>query len=198
MKQLFIASGNAHKVAEFTRLLAGSGFMAHSAASCGGMPEVDENGGSFAANARIKAQALRALAPDEAWALADDSGLEVDALNGAPGVYSARYAGAGASDRENVEKLLHALESAKSPARAARFRCALCLIGPKGVMRSFEGTCEGRIARVPSGEEGFGYDPVFIPQGYEQSFGKLGETVKNRLSHRASAVREMRAALKLD
>ena len=110
--QLIIASGNAHKVEEFEKLLKGINFAVTSANICGGMPEVKEDGDTFAANSQLKAEALRAIAPAEAWIMADDSGLEVDALSGAPGVYSARYAGEGATDETNVAKLLEALADA--------------------------------------------------------------------------------------
>lgn len=195
MKQLIVATGNAHKVEEFNQLLAGCGFEVCSATVCGGMPDVVEDGESFAANARIKALALRVVAPKEAWIVSDDSGLEVDALGGAPGIYSARYAGEGASDRTNLHKLLGELEAVPAVERAARFRCVLCLIDAEGEEHLFEGACEGQISQEPSGMEGFGYDPIFVPEGFAQSFGELGERVKSRLSHRALAVKHMRGFL---
>jgi len=192
MRRLILATGNGHKVAEFAGLLEGPGRAVESASVCGGMPEVEETGGTFAANARLKAEALAARAPEGAWVLADDSGLEVDALDGAPGVYSARYAGAEASDAANREKLLEALRGMPPDRRTARFRCVLCLIRD-GAVSFYEGSCEGRIAEAAAGEEGFGYDPVFIPDGYDRTFGELGEGVKAELSHRAKAVGELRA-----
>lgn len=195
MKTLIVATGNAHKVEEFDLLLAGCGFEVASAKVCGGMPDVAEDGDSFAANARIKALALRAVAPTGAWVVSDDSGLEVDALGGAPGIYSARYAGEGASDHANVDQLLDELKDVPEPERTARFRCVLCLIDPQGTERFFEGACEGRIADRPTGSEGFGYDPVFVPEGYAKSFGDLGEAVKSRLSHRSRASSAMRSHL---
>ncbi|MEO0509563.1 MAG: RdgB/HAM1 family non-canonical purine NTP pyrophosphatase [Verrucomicrobiota bacterium] len=188
MKTLIIATGNTHKTGEFAQLLASLNYSVQSAAVCGGMPYVEENGSSFAANAELKAKALRAAAPAEAWILADDSGLEVDALNGAPGIYSARYAGEKASDKDNLEKLLAALSGVLEAKRTARFRCALCVIGPDGRSHFYEGSCKGYISLSPTGCTGFGYDPVFIPEGYSQSFAELGESVKDRLSHRAKAV----------
>jgi non-canonical purine NTP pyrophosphatase, rdgB/HAM1 family len=196
MQSLILATGNPHKVEEFTLLLADLPYTVASARSCGGMPEVEESGRTFAANAALKAFALRERAPADAWVLADDSGVEVDGLGGAPGVYSARYAGAGASDAANVDKLLTALEGLPESARRARFRCVLCLLGPDREAIYFEGSCEGRIAHRPTGEAGFGYDPVFIPEGYETSFAQLGESVKARLSHRAKAVEALRAGLR--
>lgn len=190
--QIIIATGNAHKVLELEQLLAGLGVQVESAAVVGGMPEVEESGQTFAANALLKAAALRALASASAYVLADDSGLEVDALDGAPGVYSARYAGPNASDAENRHQLLTALAGAGDAPRTARFRCVLCLLGPKGEAQYFEGSCEGSITEAERGKEGFGYDSIFMPEGYTKTFGELGESVKQRLSHRANAVHALR------
>ena len=190
--QIIIATGNAHKVLELEQLLSDLNLRVDSARVAGGMPEVEETGKTFEANAKLKADALRALAPKEFYVLADDSGLEVDFLNGAPGVYSARYAGLGASDETNLNKLLTSLRGVEPPKRTARFRCVLCLLTPDGATNYFDGSCEGAIAEAPRGSQGFGYDPVFIPQGYEESFGELGEAVKSHLSHRAQAVQALR------
>jgi XTP/dITP diphosphohydrolase len=195
MKQLIVASGNAHKVEEFDGLLQASGFEVFSAKICGGMPDVLEDGDTFGANARIKALALRAIAPKEAWIVSDDSGLEVDALGGAPGIYSARYAGEDASDLRNLNKLLLELEKQAGAKRSARFRCVLCLIDPSGREQFFDGACEGTIAKAPAGTKGFGYDPVFVPKGHRVSFAELGEATKSKLSHRALAVLAMRHCL---
>lgn len=192
---LIIATGNAHKVEEFQILLDGLNFDVQSAKACGGMPEVDENGSTFAANAQLKAEALRAQVPAGAWVLADDSGLEVDALDGAPGIYSARYAGLDASDGDNVVKLLEALKDVPRSQRTARFRCVLCVIDHEGYMTHYDGTCEGRIDTNVQGDGGFGYDPIFIPEGYSESFAQLGDSVKSQLSHRAKAVQWMRSIL---
>lgn len=193
MKELILATGNTHKAEEFALLLQGIGFNIVSASKCGGMPPVVEDGETFAANAQIKAEALRAIAPTDAWVLADDSGLEVDALDGAPGIFSARYAGSGASDQENLQKLLSSMKQVKN--RSARFRCVLCLIDPEGYLTHYEGISIGTISANPSGTKGFGYDPVFIPEGYNKSFSELGETVKNKISHRAKAVDWLRTVL---
>lgn len=193
--RLIIATGNAHKVEEFELLLQGLNFEVVSANACGGMPQVEENGSTFAANAQLKAEALRAQAPAGSWVLADDSGLEVDALDGAPGIYSARYAGAQASDRANVDKLLAALQDVPHSERGARFRCVLCLIDHEGYMTHYDGTCEGRIDTEVHGDGGFGYDPIFIPEGYNKSFAQLGDAVKGELSHRGKAVQWMRSIL---
>lgn len=158
--------------------------------SIGGMPPVAENGATFAANALIKARALagRAVAGD--WILADDSGLEVDALEGGPGLYSARYAGPGATDAENRDKLLKALAGISEFGRKARFRCALALISSGGCERIVEGRCEGRIIAQERGEGGFGYDALFVPEGHLQTFAELGPAVKDSISHRARALRQ--------
>jgi len=191
MNRLIIATGNAHKTEEFAQLLSGTEYDVQSASVCGGMPEVEENGTSFAENAQLKAEALRQLAPENDWVLADDSGLEVNALDGEPGIYSARYAGEGATDGENTEKLLAALSGVSLQERTARFRCALCLISPEGRVFCYEGSCEGHIRDTAVGASGFGYDPVFVPTGYERSFAELGDAVKAKLSHRARAVRAL-------
>jgi XTP/dITP diphosphohydrolase len=192
MKRMIVATGNPHKVEEFESLLELVGFEICSAGICGGMPEVVEDGDSFSANAAIKARALRAVAPVDAWIVSDDSGLEVEALGGAPGIYSARYAGEQASDAANVDKLLNALQPVSMDRRAARFRCVLCLIDPHGEEHFFEGACSGDIAMAPQGSAGFGYDPVFVPNGYVASFAELGEAVKAGLSHRAKAVQALK------
>ena len=161
------------------------------APAVGGMPPVDENAGTFSGNALLKARALQKLAPPSSWVLADDSGLEVQALGGAPGVHSARFAGVGAPDGANTEKLLRALEIIPDSARAARFVCVLALLGPDGREKFFEGECRGRIGRAPAGGGGFGYDPVFFPDGFEKTFAEIGDDVKNKISHRALALRKL-------
>ena len=190
--QLIIATNNTHKVEEigalFQRTLP---FEVCSARICGGMPPVNEDGDTFIENAEKKAIALKQIAPSDAWILSDDSGLLVDTLDGAPGIYSARYAGEQASDEQNVDKLLEVLESVPVQQRTARFYCVLCLIDPDGCIMDFTGSCKGRIAMFASAGAGFGYDPVFIPNGYAHSFAELGDAIKNKLSHRALAVRSM-------
>mgnify|MGYP000343331196 FL=1 len=195
MEDLILATGNNHKAEEFAQLLDGLSFQVRSASFCGGMPTVTEDGTAFAANADLKATALRAIAPANAWVLADDSGLEVDALDGAPGIFSARYAGPGASDRQNLEKLLAEMRDVPGSQRTARFRCVLCLIDPHGHRTFYDGICNGQIATQPTGTEGFGYDPIFIPDAYEKSLAELGESVKSRISHRAKAVEWLRSVI---
>ena len=188
MRKIVLATGNQHKADEFKDLFADSKFKVLSAQKYGGMPKVIEDGKTFQTNAYLKAYALYKQLKKKHWVIADDSGLEVDSLNGAPGIYSARYAGAKASDTDNVYKLLRNLEGISESKRQARFRCVLCLIDDDGGIYYFEGACEGNICRKPKGRSGFGYDPIFIPERYESSFAELGESIKSKLSHRAKAV----------
>jgi XTP/dITP diphosphohydrolase len=131
------------------------------------------------------------------FVIADDSGLEVEALRGAPGIHSARYAGMNATDREKTQKLLEELARVGSPknARRARFRCVLALASKGSVLGAFEGIVEGQIADRPRGSHGFGYDPIFMPEGFQQTFGELAPAEKNQLSHRARAVEKLRTFL---
>jgi len=187
--KIYLASGNAHKAREFQALADAGGLPVEiiSATAAGGMPAVVEDAGTFAGNARKKAQALKARLPAGAWALADDSGLCVAALDGAPGVESAYYAGPRASGAENLAKLVTSLRDVPEDRRAACFVCVLVLVGPDGEEHVFEGRCEGTLRREPAGAGGFGYDPVFVPTGYNQTFAELAGEVKNRLSHRGRA-----------
>jgi len=157
--------------------------------------EVIEDGVTFAENARLKAAAISAQVPG--LVLADDSGLEVDSLGGAPGIYSARYAGKGATDEMNRRKLLG--EMARRPpgsSRAACFRCVLTLARRGEVLASFEGTAKGKITSVERGEGGFGYDPVFQPNGFEKTYAELFSAEKNAISHRARAVARLKNFLR--
>lgn len=191
--KLYFASGNAHKAAELQTLAdqapasRGLGLKIVSAKEVGGMPPVDEDTGTFVGNARKKAQALKAKLPAEAWALADDSGLCVDALNGAPGVESAYYAGPQGDSAANLNKLRSVMSGVPTERRGAHFNCVLILLGPADVEMIFEGRCDGRLLELPRGGSGFGYDPLFVPVGYTESFSELGDEVKSRLSHRARA-----------
>ena len=188
MKKIVLATGNDHKTEEFNDLFADSEFKILSAVKYGGMPEVIEDGNTFQSNAYLKAYALSKQIDKKHWVIADDSGLEVDHLAGAPGIYSARYAGVGASDIENMDKLLKNLKGLSKSERRARFRCVLCLIDKDSGTYYFEGICEGKIGLKPKGKFGFGYDPIFIPDGHKASFAELGESIKSQLSHRARAV----------
>ncbi len=186
--KLFLASGNLHKAKELQALADTGGLRVEvvSARAAGGMPAVVEDTGTFAGNAGKKARALRAQLPAEAWALADDSGLCVDALGGAPGVESAYYAGPQSDDAANLKKLVEVMRNVPEGQRGAQFVCVLFLAGPAGEF-IFEGRCEGRLLREPNGGGGFGYDPVFAPEGHDRSFAELGDRIKNGLSHRARA-----------
>jgi len=148
--------------------------------------ELIEDCQTFAGNAIIKAVSVAKTT--QQLALADDSGLVVDALDGAPGVHSARYAGENATDEARNQKLLHELKDIPYSQRAARFQCAIAMADKEGKIEVVEGICQGKIARQPKGDQGFGYDPVFVPDEYQQTFAQLGATVKNRISHRRRAL----------
>ena len=192
---IFLATGNAHKAEEFGRMFAQAGLpvRVRSAKELGGMPFVDEYTGTFTGNCRLKAEALQRIAPPKAWILADDSGLCCDALQGGPGVDSAVYAGPKATDAENRAKLLEALKKAPPHKRGARFECHLLVLGPNGVDMKFVGQCWGRILEAEVGTGGFGYDSLFVPSGFDQTFGELPPQTKDKLSHRAKAFAQLAA-----
>jgi XTP/dITP diphosphohydrolase len=193
-EELLIATRNRGKAMEFSRLLSGLPVETKSLAEFSGMGDVEESGETFEENATIKARAY--AGQTGILTLADDSGLQVDALSGAPGVHSARYAGPHATDSERVALLLSELNRTNDAERRARFVCVLALFRPAdGFLKLFRGTCEGRIGDEPRGNGGFGYDPVFIPDGYSQSFGELSADLKDRISHRARAFKAVRAFL---
>ncbi len=183
--KLLIATRNRHKVAEIKSILAIEGCELLAADEVPGLPEdVEEDSNTFEGNALKKARTLRDASG--MWTLADDSGLEVAALNGAPGVLSARYAGEPCDNAKNNAKLLCALKGVAD--RRARFRCALALCAPDGREWTLDGICPGHIAESPSGIEGFGYDPLFIPDGFTESFASMPSSQKNTISHRARAL----------
>lgn len=193
--ELLIATHNAGKIRELTVLLSNLPLRLRHLSEFPQMAEVEETGDTFAANAELKARGYSRQT--NLWALADDSGLEVDALGGAPGVFSARYGGTNATDAERNARLLAALSGTDDAVRSARFTCAIALYDPKTeTMNLFAGTCEGRITRQPRGDKGFGYDPLFIPEGYAQTFGELPDELKHQLSHRARALVAVRDYLK--
>ena len=203
--RIVIASGNPHKAEEIQALL-GDDFECRTLKDYPDAPEVEEDAATFAGNAVKKALSLVDWLKHnedfaEGWVLADDSGLEVDALDGAPGVRSARYASdtteGNSPDEANNAKLLTALDGKPEHQRTARFRCVLALAraGAYGQPELFEGTCEGHIAEAPAGSEGFGYDPLFVPENFVDTFGTLGAEIKGMLSHRAAALRKLKAWL---
>ncbi|HKQ53219.1 MAG TPA: RdgB/HAM1 family non-canonical purine NTP pyrophosphatase [Pyrinomonadaceae bacterium] len=192
--ELLIATGNKGKVAELRLLLAGLSLRLRDLAEFSGAVEVEETGQTFADNAALKAQGY--AGQTGLWTLADDSGLEVEALGGAPGVYSARYGGAGLTDAGRVELLLEKLSGTAAGERRARFVCVIAIADPGGRIRNLStGTCEGRIVHAPRGTRGFGYDPVFLPDGFEQTFGELPAEIKHDISHRARALKAARSFL---
>jgi XTP/dITP diphosphohydrolase len=157
-------------------------------------PEIVESGETYLENALIKARALVEFSGKAS--IADDSGIEIDALAGAPGVRSARFAGAEASDEQNNQRMAELLRDVPPEQRTARYRCLAVLVMPDGTHLVGEGTCEGRIAREPRGTNGFGYDPWFIPQGQDQTFGELPLEFKHGISHRGEALRQLAERMK--
>ena len=206
MRTVLIATGNAHKVDEIRSIL-GDDYHYLTSKDLADEPTIIEDGNSFAANATIKVHAVaraylraglkestQSIEPTSMWVLADDSGLEVDFLNGAPGVHSARYAApegseGNAPDAANNAKLMGALEGVDGAERTGRFRCVIALRRlTDETVDIFDGACEGRIAKHASGGGGFGYDPLFHPEGHSASFGELGESIKSQISHRSRAL----------
>ena len=190
MVELVVATHNRHKTREIQHIL-GPEFKVCDLRAHADVSEIRESGTSFEENAKLKALAASKQLP--ALVIADDSGLEVDALGGAPGVYSARYAGASATDRDKIDKLLRELARVRATddGRRARFRCVVALARNGHLLETFEGIVEGSIADEARGDSGFGYDPIFIPEGLKQTFGELPTEVKNTISHRAKAIRAL-------
>lgn len=193
MRAIVIATRNRHKVRELTALLDVRGIRWWSLGTFPHLPPIPERGRTFRANAIAKARAVARLTGE--WALADDSGLEVDALDGAPGVRSARFAGRHGDDQANNAKLLRLLDGQPPPRRTARFRCVLALASPSKLLAVTEGVWEGRIAEQPTGRRGFGYDPIFLIPRLGKTSAQLPASVKNRLSHRGRTARRMRRIL---
>jgi len=191
---IVLATGNEGKARELTVLLHGIAARVESLRAYPGISLPPETGSNYLENALSKARAVyRALGVPS---IGDDSGLEVDALAGAPGLHSARYAGEDASDRGNIERLLGELAGVPPERRTARFRCVLALVRGREDEISAEGVCEGRILDAPRGAGGFGYDPVFIPEGHLMTLAELPAAEKNALSHRARAAASLRRALR--
>lgn len=189
--QLVLATGNQGKLGELRALLAGSRVKI---ATLRDFPELtlpEETGRTFTENAQIKARAV--VAATGCWALSDDSGLVVDALNGAPGIYSARYSGNRAEDSDNNRKLLQEMAGVPDEKRQAAFVCVMVLAAPNGAEYSFYGSCPGLIAHKPTGSEGFGYDPVFLPgPSFSLSMAQLTQTEKSAISHRGRALQKFK------
>lgn len=197
LKEIIIASGNKGKVSEFEKMLAGLGVKVRAMSEFGDIAEFEESGTTFRENANGKALYYSKLL--KAVVIADDSGLEVDALNGAPGVYSARYAGVGGPDKDksNNEKLLRDMSEVADNNRTARFRCCLCMADPSGVVLESSGKIEGRICRAARGDKGFGYDPLFEIPDLAKTAAELDHVEKNAISHRGKAMKELLSKLKM-
>lgn len=195
MKKLIIASNNAHKIKEIKAILKDFPFEIVSLKEAGIEVDVEETGSTFLENALIKAKEIYSLT-DNAMVLSDDSGLMVDALDGAPGIYSARFAGEHGNDRKNNEKLLSLLEGKPFEERKARFVCAIVLIVGEYNTIKIQGEVEGYIKESLSGREGFGYDPLFYVPKYNMTFGEMSEELKNSISHRSAALEKLKEELK--
>jgi XTP/dITP diphosphohydrolase len=195
MHTIVLSSRNKKKAREVSEILAPAGFVVVPVTEFSDIPEVDEDGTTFAENAAKKAsEVARRL---NRWVIGEDSGLQVDALNGAPGIYSARYSGEGATDESNNRKLIADLAGVPNEKRGAGYICSVALSDPSGTIRvACEGTCRGRILTEAYGEGGFGYDPFFLIPEYHLTFGQLSSTVKHRLSHRARAFAKFLPLLK--
>ena len=193
MRHLLLATRNPHKTREFCEIL-GPEFAVRDLSGEPDAPAIEETGATFLENAILKAVAISKRFPG--LVVADDSGLEVDALGGAPGVFSARYAGTNATDTQNIARLLGEL-SVLSDQRpfVARFRCVLAVATDGKLRNTVEGFIEGTVVDTPRGSLGFGYDPIFQPAGFDQTLGELPSDIKNMISHRAEAIRALRSAL---
>jgi XTP/dITP diphosphohydrolase len=192
--QLIVATRNAHKTREIQRIL-GPTFTVNDLSAHPEIPDTRETGKSYKENAVLKALGASRHLPG--LIVADDSGLEVDALGGAPGIFSARYAGENTTDKQNIDKLLVelALTGAKEAKRSARFRCVVALARNGELLGTFEESVEGTIVERARGSHGFGYDPIFVPRGFEETFAELPPEVKDTISHRAKAIRRLTAKL---
>ena len=193
MKQVIIATKNAGKAKEFEHIFNQYNVVVKSLLDFDGIEEIVEDGQTFEENALIKARAI--AKQFNQVVIADDSGLEVDALDGRPGVYSARYAGEGRNDQANIEKVLSELEGIPTQERSARFVCALALVTPEGEESVVRGTCEGQILSECIGNEGFGYDPIFYLPELGKTMAQIPKSQKNVLSHRAEAFKKLQDIL---
>ena len=200
---LLLATRNVNKTREFAQIL-GNRFRISDLSNLESGPKLEETGRTFGENAILKALAisgprhLSQVKDQPVFVVADDSGLEVDALGGAPGIFSARYAGGNATDKQNIDKLLREL-SCRNVAldqRSARFRCVIALARDRKLLGTFEGAVDGMIIDHPRGDRGFGYDPIFLPDGSDRTFGEMGPQLKNQISHRAKAIAALREFLR--
>ena len=189
--EIWVATSNAGKLSEIKNFFMGTSVEIHSISELPVYTTPKETGESFEENARIKAKALKAVKSD-VWVLAEDSGLEVEGLNNMPGIHSARYAGENARDAENTAKLLKMMSLRSATKREAQFRCTMIVIDPEGKESLFDGTMKGTISRAAKGTNGFGYDPVFIPEGHEKTLAELPPAEKNKISHRVQALRQFK------
>lgn len=188
--EIWVATGNKGKLQEIQLLLKEiPNLKLHSQGEINGFSTRPEDGKTFLENARIKTRTLKSV-KNQNWVIGEDSGLEVEHMNKLPGIHSARYAGPKASDSENVAKLLKMMAIKPMPNRNARFVCSLVVLSPTGEEWNFEGEMKGTIAKAPAGNLGFGYDPIFIPEGQTQTLAQLGPGFKNQNSHRAHALRQ--------
>jgi XTP/dITP diphosphohydrolase len=192
--ELVLATRNKKKIEEIKRITEGMKVKILTPDDFPGCPEADEDGITFEENAVKKA--VTVMRYTGKTALADDSGLEVDALQGAPGTRSARFAGEGADDRRNIEKLLYEIKDFQEGERSGRFVCCIALASSDKEVRTFMGYVEGVIGREPKGSHGFGYDPVFYPKGFTKTFAEMNENEKDALSHRGKALKELKNYLK--
>ena len=192
MKTIYLASGNSHKLNELQVALdqVGLSVRVSGPEQIGGMPDVEETGSTFEANALLKANGLWKVGPRDDWFLADDSGIEIDALGGRPGIISARYAGEDCDDEANNEKVIKEMKEVPNPERTCRFRCVLALVG-QGLEETFDGACEGFLLREKIGSGGFGYDPLFLPHESKSTFAEISLAEKSKISHRAHALSKL-------
>jgi len=197
MKKIVLATANTHKVIEFQRILNEllPDLELVAASQFPGVPEIEETGSTFAENALIKARAINEFT--NLPALADDSGLVVEALNGAPGIFSARYAGINADDKANVMKLLNEIKGLDQSLLSAKFECSIALVDKsKDLELVVDGQMPGQVIKEVRGENGFGYDPIFVPQGLTKTSSELSDSEKDKISHRGIALRKISVILK--
>lgn len=193
MEEIIIATKNSGKVKDFEQLFKSKGFVIKSLLDYPEIPDVEETGKTFAENAKLKSEQISTIL--QRAVIADDSGLSIDALDGEPGVYSARYAGEQKDDQDNIKKVLLNLEGVPYEKRTARFHCALALTIPNQETYLVDGTCEGIISTQSKGEHGFGYDPIFFLPEQNKTMAQLSSEEKNKISHRANALKKLQSMI---